>query len=419
MDHHDQLTLVHTHRDILIRLAGSPHHATLPALTIRTYLPAAAAAAATSSPHRHFARRGHHTLDLDAYITASTPVRHNLLRPSKTLRVLRDLVDILAETSHSHAPPPFSLGDPTDPAAPLLTDALARAQLEDRRAGAAAGTRCPFPRTLATFVVLADVSRTFASRRIGAVLASFFLAHCGGERVLGGPGGEQAVLLWAWAVVVARMRESERAACLGEIVRARPDVVGRRGFAAWVGAVVPDGGEVVEAVGRAVEREGVGLRRAWGDEEGDGDAGGVYLHERRERRVVRGAGAGVGRPLDLETYHRARRLVEPEDLVPWKVAGSPALLRGYGGGGGGGGGGGRSALDSIRNDQRELRFDMHDVRDELDELAQQIDKLGRRDRDVGRRGRMAWRDRDVVDSSERWPEKYESEWISEWWDDCY
>lgn len=407
MDRHE-LYLHHTHRDITIRCG--PHRATVSARILRAYLPLAP----------HSLSRRTHQLDLDGYIAACAPVRHGILRASRMTRILADLADILAAASSTPADPDPDLDDPV---APALADALARAMLADRSAPPVGGGGVLFSRTLASFAALADVSRAFQARRVGAVLAGFFARH--GERVVEAEA-PQAVLVWGWAVGVARMGEAERAACVRVVVAARPDVVG--GGPRWEGLMGRLPG--IDAFWEAVEREvgggggkyGGGLGgRGWsglgleGRERRrlleDAAAAGMYMHEHRERRVVR---AGGGRPMGLDTYHRARRLVDEDDLVvPWKPLGS-AGLRGYGGGSGV-----RDALDSIKHDQRDLRHDVRDMKDGLEELIEKVDKLGRKDRERERRSGMEGRDRDIVDFCDRWPEEYESEWISEWWDDSY
>ncbi|EOD43307.1 hypothetical protein UCRNP2_9984 [Neofusicoccum parvum UCRNP2] len=293
MDRHE-LYLHHTHRDITIRCG--PHRATVSARILRAYLPLAP----------HSLSRRTHQLDLDGYIAASAPVRHGILRASRMTRILADLADILAAASSATPTDPDP--DLDDPVAPALADALARAMLADRSAPPVGGGGVLFSRTLASFAALADVSRAFQARRVGAVLAGFFARH--GERVVEAEA-PQAVLVWGWAVGVARMGEAERAACVRVVVAARPDVVG-------------------------------------------------------------GGPSGV-----------------------------------------------RDALDSIKHDQRDLRHDVRDMKDGLEELIEKVDKLGRKDRERERRSGMEGRDRDIVDFCDRWPEEYESEWISEWWDDSY
>lgn len=386
MDRDVELGLHHTHRDITLR-CGSTHRATLPALLLRTYLPAYPS---------HLNRR--HQLDLAAtYIPASPLTTHNLLRASKITAACAALIAALDASTPSTADA-------------LLADLLARAQLEDRRAHASgAGVR--HPRTLTTFLVLADLSRAFRSRKLGGVCVAFFARH--GQRVLGDGGGDdeeaeehpQAVVLWAWALgVVVRAGEAEREACVREVVAARPDVlgVGSR-YERFVRRGLPGGDALWEVVERVGERERMGPGGGWRRRVLD-DGGVEYLHEHRERRLVRAGRAG--KPLGLETYHRSHRHVDPDEMLAWKPE-----MRGYGGIGGSGL---RGALGSIKDDQRELRHDVHDLRDELDELAERVEKMGRHDRDRRPRDRLNWRERDIVDL----PDEYE-ESVSEWWDDYY
>lgn len=595
MAHRPELTLHHPHRDVTV-LCGT-RRAAVSARLIRAYLPAALLPSSALLNRRH-------QLDLDDYIASSAAVRHGLLRPSKMQRVCQELVDILADASdhhHHHHHPVGVYGNSAaagvatataDPVPAALTDALARAQLEDRRSagggggGGSGGVR--HPRTLAAFLALADISRAFGSRRVGAVLATFFARH--GARIVGSSSPSHsspfsppsssssssstissedfdnayhhhhhhhgdaaststsehphAVLLWAWSLTIARMpvaadsviaaaaadlnddvaadvdvdaefiaAPDRRAACLRQLLRARPDVLLSGRYDAFAAAALPagDAEEVWEGVERAAAAMAAmaatergrgggmgpppvgGLGGWWGwrggggggwdgrgrrirekerdlerhrralllmDDDaaaggGGGGGGGMYVHEHRERRVVRrsagltGGEDGFGddggmSPLGLKTtYHRGhhhRQLSDPldDDRIAWTPP-PPPPPRGYGvgvriGGGGGGERRLRGALDSIKNDQRELRMDVHDVKDELDELAEQINKLGRR-QDRGRlllrKGRVVaaaaadWHDeRDHVVQDcccgERLPEEQrETEWFSEWWDDTY
>ncbi|KAH7052051.1 hypothetical protein B0J12DRAFT_739629 [Macrophomina phaseolina] len=417
---HTALSLHHTHRDTTVS-CGPLHRATLPALILRTYLP---------TYILHLNRR--HQLDLAAtYIPTSPLTTHNLLRATKITTSCHDLIDALSDASQSSAFPSSSSSSSYSSADSHLTDLLARAQLSDRqtRAFAPSASGVHHPRTLSTFLVLADLSRAFRSRRLGAVLTSFFARH--GARILGSAATEhahaaehpRAVVLWAWAlgVLVRTGSEAEREACVREVVRRRPDVLGPGSvYEGFVRGSLPGGDGLWDVIERIGEREGVG--RGWrgmrrvlledGDGYGDEDGGGLeYLHEHRERRFVRTgvgvSGNGGGRPLGIETYRRSRRLVEPEELVPCR----PEMRR-YSEINGSGL---RGALCSIKDEQRDLRHDVHDLRDELEELTERVEKLGGRDWNKGRRSGFPWRERDVVDV----PEEYDEEFFSEWWDDFY
>ncbi|KAL1621233.1 hypothetical protein SLS54_005728 [Diplodia seriata] len=353
MDRHE-LTLHHSHRDVTI-LCGT-RRAAISARLVRAYLPAALlASSSSSSPTPLLNRRNQ--LDLDDHIAGCAPVRAGMLRPAKMQRICQEFVDILADASDGSISS-SSNGTTTaaaDAVSAALMDALARAQLEDRRTAGrvdAAGHRgggggVRHPRTLSTFIALADLSRTFGSRRLGAVLSAFFARH--GERIVGtcadpfsdddddgdgegagldlegydrydrygGGGGRghgddglehpHAVLLWAWSLAVARMAsgDADRRACLRDLLRARPDVLLSGRYDGFTAAALPDGDaeELWMAVERAMEREG-GRR---------GGGGGLWpplgwqQQQQQQRRGFEGFFEGRGRKREMDRDLQERR----------------------------------------------------------------------------------------------------------------